>query len=520
MSRFRSFIPLALLALAGCGQPESQQAAAPGVPAMDAADVVFTNGKVYTVNDAQPWAEAVAIKDNKIVYVGGAAGVAEFTGEGTETIDVGGKMVLPGFVSAHDHLIGAEWPTYGVDLFPGSSKEDYLELIRVYAEANPEEEIIRGIGWGAGPYGGLPTAAELDTAVADRPVILLDFTIHDAWLNTKAMELAGVDKNTADAVPGVTYWQRDEDGNPTGAAIEFAWMPAYIALGAWDPESMIPSSHKNLYAAAVKTGMTAHLNPALVTPTVIDAEKMFEDMEYVMEYLAGLEQQGKLDLRAFIQPGFKMPDTDVAEFVAKAEDLAKRYDSDNLRAFGIKIHPEGNWTSRTSRMLEPYLPPDDTPEELDRPSVANYGAASVGPELMQEVVLAANAKGLDVVTHVDGSATVRAMIDAIEAANAAGYTKARNQLHHFFWADPADLQRTLDMNLPVNVTPAFCSSWEAQDALALELLGEERINSQYCQYPTVAANGNRLSISSDVPSSPVDMMDPLFVMEGAVTLQD
>lgn len=137
------------------------------------ADKVFTNAKVYTLNEKQPWAEAVAVKGNKIVYVGEAKGAAKVLGEGTEKFDLAGKMLLPGFISAHDHLVASNWTNGGVDLFSAKSKEDYLRLIKEYAEANPDEKVIRGIGWNLDAYGGYPHYSELDAVVPDRPAFIL-----------------------------------------------------------------------------------------------------------------------------------------------------------------------------------------------------------------------------------------------------------------------------------------------------------------------------------------------------------
>ena len=404
-----------------------------------AADFVFTNGKVYTVNEAQPWAEAVVVKGNKIIYVGDAGGAAPYVGEGTEQFDLDGKMLLPGFVSGHDHLIASAWTKAGVSLYDAKSKEDYLRLIREYAEANPDEEFVLGIGWANAVYGGNPTAAELDALVPDRPAILLDFTIHDAWLNTKAMATGGITKDTIDPVPGVTYWVRDDDGNPLGTAIEFAWMSTYVKSGAWQPERMIRDGQQENHQAAIEVGITAYLNPAIVTPNVTETEGMFSDYAIAMKYLADLDAKGGLKVRTFVQPAVKSPDTDARGFAKRAKEFSEKYDTDRLRSLGIKIHPEGNWTSRTSFMREDY---EGTP--------GNRGAASVGAELMKQVVLEANTVGLDVATHVDGSQTVRNMIDAIEASRKAGNHDERNALHHLFWVDPADYPRIVEMNIPVN----------------------------------------------------------------------
>ena len=113
----------------------------------ETADMVFTNGNVITVDEAQPKAEAVAIKDNKIVFVGSSEDVKAFIGEGTETTDLQGKTMMPGFVSAHDHLIASAWTTLGVQIYKAKDKADALEMIKAYAEANPDKKVIQGIGW-------------------------------------------------------------------------------------------------------------------------------------------------------------------------------------------------------------------------------------------------------------------------------------------------------------------------------------------------------------------------------------
>jgi predicted amidohydrolase YtcJ len=216
------------------------------------ADYIFTGGKIYTMNDKQPVADALAIKGNKIIYVGDTAGDKKLAGEGTKQVDLKGRVLLPGFISAHDHLIASNWTNMGVNLFDARNKDEALNLIKEFAEANPDDKVIRGIGWSRDTFGGeLPTAELLNTVVPDRPAFLLDFTIHDAWLNTAALKAGNITKDTPDTVPGVTYWVRDSEGNPTGIAIEIQWMGAYIDAGAWEPEVMIPASTEKLFAIAV-----------------------------------------------------------------------------------------------------------------------------------------------------------------------------------------------------------------------------------------------------------------------------
>jgi len=477
-------------------------------PSSESADTVFTGGRVYTLDATHPWAEAVAVKENKIVYVGDAAGAKAFVGDVTKVIDTTGNTVMPGFISAHDHLIASSWTSLGVNLYDAKDKAETLKLIKEYADAHPDEEIIRGIGWVADKLGGPPTAKDLDTVVPDRPAILLDFTIHDAWLNTSALKAANITKDTPDTLPGVTYWVRDGEGNPLGAAIEIQWMQAYIDMGAWDAENMVRQSADELFTIAAQHGTTAILNPGIVTPNVKDTHGGMErDFEASIELLSEWEREGSLKLRVQALPFFKNAKADPDKFVAFASRMHKKYQGDMLRCDFVKIHPDGNWNAQVSPHLEPY-------------STGKQGAFNIDPEKMKAVTLAANKAGLHTIIHTDGSATGRAAVDAFEAAIQAGYTDTRNAIHHFTWFHPDDYDRVVKYKIPVNATPNFYNDWSNQREDSYRLLGKERTESQFGRYTDLPNDGVSVSISADVPSTQPSMQAPLFCVEGAVTLMD
>jgi len=491
-----------LLLLAGCNATEQQSA-----PSPEAADFVFVNGKVYTVDDSNPWAEAVAVRGNEIVYVGDAAGAEALVGEGTDRIDLEGKTVLPGFISTHDHLIASAWMTYGVQLFDLDTKEEVLARIKEYAEANPDEKVIKGAGWSAGKFGGNPTAEELDQAVSDRPALILDFTAHDGWLNSRAMEMANITADTPDGLPGVTYWVRDDEGNPTGAAIELQWMGPYIEIGAWEPETMIRESKEKLFTLAASNGTTAFVNTGIITPNVKDTHGGMErDFEATLAMLHEMEENGELELRTFPQPAFKNKDADPQKFVDFGARMREQYNSDLLRVQSFKIHPEGNWPAEVAPMLEPY-------------ETGKMGTFNVEPDKIAAIVLAAAKVDMDVATHSDSTGTARAMIDAILAARDAGYP-SRSAIHHASWVHPDDQARIIEHKIPINTTPNFSNDFSGTDKDALRLLGEERTRTMFGRYPYFARAGVSVSLSSDVPSTPPDMQAPLFVIQGAVTLKN
>jgi predicted amidohydrolase YtcJ len=418
-----------------------------------------------------------------------------------------GKTVMPGFISTHDHLIASDWTTYGVQLFDLEAKEEVLARIKEYAEANPDEKVIKGIGWSAGKFGGRPLATELDKAVSDRPAIILDFTVHDAWLNSRAMEIGKITKDTPDTLPKVTYWERDKDGTPTGTAIEGQWMGAYIAVGAWEPEKMIRESTDKLMGIAASNGTTTFLNPGIVTPNMKDTHGgMEKDFEAALAMLQDMAQKGKLKLRTFPAPIFKKKKGDPQRFVDFGVKMREKYNSDMLRVQQLKIHPEGNWNAEVAPFLKPY-------------ETGKQGVFNVDPETTAAIVLAAGKADMDVISHSDSDGTARAMVDAILAARKAGYAN-RSAIHHATWIHPDDVKRIIENKIPINTTPKFSNDFSGTDKDAYRALGRERTETEFGRYPDLARAGVSVSLSADVPGTPPDMQVPLFVIQGAVTLKN
>ena len=491
--------------LAACSKNESS---AP--EPQNYADYVFLNATVYTVNDDAPEAQAVAVADNKIVYVGSTDDAYSFIGGSTEVLDLSGGMLLPGFVDAHEHLIASLWILSGANLYSATSREEYIEIIQEYAAANPEKAVVQAAGWTAAGWGdALPTADELDEIVSDRPLFLIDAGVHDALLNGVALRQGNITRETKDKVPGTSFWTRDADGNPTGYALEFQWVQTYIDVGGWNPEVQIPESMDFLYRTAIQGGITSVMIPGIGTaPSLLDAETSNADFVKIMEMLQRKDEAGELDIRTVTMPFFKAPDAEAERTAEFADEMRQRFNSDMLKTIGIKIHPESSWMSHGAPMLEPYI--DD----------GTSGGFGVSPERMMALVLAANKRGLDVATHAEGSASTRAAIDAFEAARNAGYLEARNSLHHLMWAHPDDIARLKPLNITVNSTPEFTNASNGVADAAYAFVGEERIETMFGMYSELPPMGVRLNIAADHPGSTADMIAPLFIMQSAITLVD
>ena len=513
--RFKSVFSLvavpvfSILVLSGCDNSADPATDGEEIIMGNIATKLFTNTRVYTVNEEQPWADAVAISGNRIIFVGDTDGAQAHVDSDTEIYDMDGGMVLPGFFAGHEHLIASGWTSLGVPLASYGSMEEYLSAIKEYADANPDAPFIRGGGWNSSLMGRNPTAADLDAIIPDRPVILLDYTIHDMWLNSKAMEMGGVDADTKDPVPGLIFWVRDDDGNPTGLAKEFAWMGPFIEMGAWQAEEMMAESQEKLSSLAAATGITSNINQGLVTPNIKELEPYYNDYLTAMAMMRELDDRGELKVRTFMQYLYKSDDMPVDQVVEYAVALREQYDDDKLGVTGVKIHPEGVFTSHASMMLEPW---SDQPEKT--------AVRGVSAERVEEMVLAANEVGLDLSVHTDGSLTNRQTIDAFIMAKESGYSDARNSLQHYANVHPDDQQRAIEHRIPVNITTIWATTWSGGLDGAMKILGERRVNSYFQQIRTAIDGGMSVSIAADVPSTDPALMGPLLLCEAAITRLD
>ena len=182
------------------------------------ADRVLTGGRIYTVDDQNPWAEAVAIKGDRFVYVGDDEGAQQYIDDSTVRVDLAGRLVIPGMIDAHTHPGYIDLERYGPEL-PETSREDILAAVKEYADSHPGEGWIRMCCWPNHLYvNGRegPHKRDLDAIVPDRPVWITSAAWHSSWLNSKGLEVLGVTEDTPDPRPGVAVYARDENGELTG----------------------------------------------------------------------------------------------------------------------------------------------------------------------------------------------------------------------------------------------------------------------------------------------------------------
>lgn len=307
-------------------------------------DLILKNAFVYTMNDEKPTAEAVAISGRYITAVGSEEEVMALKEKDTKVIDLGGKMLLPGFIDAHCHPAMCAFFSEGILLSEEMDIPEIEETIGTYIKEHPDNKAYFGIGYDECLYDERgPQKEDLDKFSPDKPVIILGNGGHEGWCNSKALEMAGVDKNTPDPIPGFQYFGRDEEGNPTGHLVETA------------PESIIFDSIEFFNEDAVRKGFieTSETYSEMgVTSLVMCGDlKWMEKISIPMT--EELVAQKKFNQR--LQGCSMVCEKDQKESGLEIlRERAEKYDSDDYRVNVYKILLDGTIESRSAAMTEPY----------------------------------------------------------------------------------------------------------------------------------------------------------------------
>ena len=393
---------------------------------------VFTNGKIYTVNKEQPWAEAVVVEGNKIAYVG-STDEALKRAEGAEVTDLEGKMMLPGFIDGHIHPLMTSAFACGALLSECETKEDVLKTVKEFVEAHPNNEAYFGQGFPDTIFAAQPALADdLDAICADKPILLVASSCHGAWCNHKAFEAAGVDKNTPDITPGSNYFVRDEEGNPTGRCIESCYIQIAKGANYFSAESMIENIAE-LGRGFASMGYTAFADCGVFAFVVDALTQEFAD------YINSDEFSQRLFGGFYIATNIH----DVEEALDGAADLAENLKStDRLALKYFKILGDGILESRSAAMALPY---DNGVKAL--PNFNSEEAAEIG-------LLVAKA-GYDLYMHAIGDATTTVALDMAQAVREAGYDDTRIAFAHCQCFQPGEVERAGKLGVFINSTGAW-----------------------------------------------------------------
>ena len=450
------------------------------------ADTVYRQGAVYTVDATRSWAESVAVRAGRIVYVGSDAGLAKWIGPKTSSLDLKGKMLLPGFHDSHVHLIGGGIEMGECDLNGTTTIEQVLETLRQFAAKNPDKKWIRGGGWPLTLSGGNPHKSLLDKIVPDRPVILDAFDGHSSWCNSKALEIAGITKDTPDPVRGRI--ERDpKTGEPTGTLRELAARLVISKTPPYLPEDYVTGLRRGLEMAN-RLGITS-VQEASVHVMHLNA-------------LAELDRSGELTVRAVAAIRVD-PNKDISQ-LAQIVELRTKFQGKRLRATSAKIFQDGVIESRTAAVLQPYL----------IEGAEQRGWLNFEPEVLKPLAAELDRLGFQIHIHAIGDRGIQSSFDALEFARARnGSRDSRHHLAHIQLFDPKDIARFRRLGIVANFQPLWAQADAYITDMTLPILGPERSRWLY-PIKSVANTGAVIAFGSDWS---VTSMNPLEAIQVAVT---
>ncbi len=449
------------------------------------ADLILHHARIYTVDSARPWAEAVACRAGRIIAVGSNEEIRELADSKTQLINANGQLVLPGFTDAHVHFLQYAIRQHEVNLF---GVADFDEARRRVREAADQAEVgawIQGWGWDEGPWQVQPHRRYLDELAPDRPILLRRMDMHTYWLNSAALRLAGLTRETADPTGG--QLERDATGELTGILREWNALqliepylprPDRAALLTWLEEAI---------AEAHRLGLTG-----------IHDQRVQHEGRQSFGLFQALHRQDKLKLRVHMNIA--------AEHLAEAAALGLQpgFGNDRLWLGHVKVFADGTMGSRTARMIEPF--------EHDP---TNRGLAITTGEALWQLAEQAQRAGFPLSIHAIGDLAVREVLDVLSELPPQPTSPTASPPHrieHVQLIHPDDLPRLNQYKIVASVQPIhLCTDWPTADRV-----WGRRARYAYA-FRSLLEHGTKLALGSDAPVAP---LNPMLGIYAAVTRQD
>lgn len=454
---------------------------------------MLRNGHVQTMVSESDVASAVAIAGNKIVYVGDDSGIDAFVGDKTQVIDLDGKFVSPGFIDGHIHA-PANWfnALFQIDLTGLTTNEEYLEAIRAFVEAHPDEEGYIGAPFMLNAYqlpdgsNPGPSKEDLDAICPDKPILIHDVSYHAAWVNSKALEMAGVTADTPDPEGGLFY--RNEKGEPSGCVSDAAKGIVFAIMPNTMTNDKLKKAMRKFMKEANSYGITGITN---ITQGGLDIIDMYHK----------LEDEGNLTLRMRVVPTMKEGRTydEVLSAIKSYNDSA----TDMISSNTVKIFYDGVTERGTAVFLEPYQESTGLGDHW-------CGEPIWSQEDFTRLVHDFDAEGVQVHVHAMGDGAVHGTLDAFEEARATnGKRDARHTITHVCAITDEDIQRMADLDVVANLQFLMMYHDDLMD-LERAYIGDKRAMALY---PTkhLAEAGICISGSSDAPVIPFAPLDAIEV---------
>ncbi len=436
------------------------------------ADIVITNADIRTMDKAKPKAQAVAITGNTIAYVGSSKGAQSFIGRETRVIDAHGHLMVPGFIETHLHLLVASAAIAGVVADQTDTAEDVARKVAEYAKKHPGTSTIFGTGVAAALLtSGKATRQVLDKALPDRGVVLLDETNHNAWVNSKALELAGITKSTPNPAGG-TY-AKDKNGELSGIVQgSTAHIPVILGAKAVTPETLAGSLPKML-GILTSLGFTGAMDMGFPL-----------DTEAGYQALIDLDKAGKLPIRVSLAYMFNSQKLG-KKVLETIEEFSKRYRSEHVWLDTMKIVGDGVTENHKAYFFKPYL---------DRKT---SGAMNAGTEFTRDAAMQAAKMGFNITTHCVGDRCNATMLDIYEKIRAAGNKDVILSTTHSWWVRPQDRKRWAKSNVIVQTS----GIWLFYRPQYVASLGRKRNDTQQFPVRSWQDSGAVIALGADYPAT-------------------
>ncbi|MFF9817618.1 amidohydrolase [Streptomyces sp. NPDC014006] len=402
------------------------------------AHLVLRNARIHTVDPGLPSAEALAVRDGRIVWLGSDADAAAWTGPATEVVDAGGRRVLPGFVDAHNHVrLGSDEEC--VQLAGARSLSEVAARIAAWRAQHPGAGWIEaeGFDYSVLPGGRMPRARDLDELTGDTPAFVLSYDVHTMWLNSAAMARLGVTRGCGELPFGMPETD-PVTGEPTGFVRDFAVRGlsreghrALRELGVpWASPARQYGRLLRSLDDAVRFGIT----------TIVEPQNSLDDLELFVRARKEGRLRSRLVAALFHPRGTTEADLD--EFA----EAARRFDDEWMRAGPLKLYIDDVVEPRTAALLEPYT------------GCRHRGDTFYSPEEFAELLTRLDARGFQCFVHATGDRGIRTVLDAVARARAEnGPRDARHQVVHVECCDPADVPRFADLGVVACMQPRHCA---------------------------------------------------------------
>lgn len=460
------------------------------------ADTIYINGKIYTVNINNAWAEAMAIKDGKFIAIGTTNEVLATKGLNTAVVDLKWQFVMPGIVDMHAHpFTGVDLGTGSINLTDPTNQEAILRDIKQFVKDHPNKDVYLGGNWNVGGLfeNDSPDKTLLDEIVLDKPVFILSQSGHSAWVNSKALELSKIDEDFENTKTEI-FDRYPGTNEPSGTVRESGMALVMNNLHYLSPEEFAPLL-KNEIVRYSKYGITA-IQPA----------------EGAASHLLGaaiLEEKDELNLRLFPALDWLTSQLRVTNNEETVEFINnwKKYETKLVKPHYVKIFADGAADSHTLLLSEPYA---DAPD--------NYGSMYLPLETYRKAILDYHSKDISVHIHAMGDKTSTLIIDIFEEAEAA-YPNSKGVLHfgHAPFIKEEDLERLAKLKkVTMNFSPMLAVPHPQMKLFIETPLGKERHQQQY-PVKTALDKGLVAGFGSDFPSSLVPDPNSFYYMQGWIT---